>query len=87
MVDQIGRENNTLSGKEVKISDDLDIFAQMQKGRIILIGRDYRVLKDTYGFEDGKYIIGNDVFEVMKGDVPEISRTVGSVSVTLKSVK
>ncbi|WP_173472608.1 sensor histidine kinase [Eubacterium ruminantium] len=87
LVDQIGRENNTLSGKEVKISDDLDIFAQMQKGRIILIGRDYRVLKDTYGFEDGKYIIGNDVFEVMKGDVPEISRTVGDYVEIILPVK
>ena len=84
LADQIGRENKLSSFEDSSVGSDIDVFAQSQKGRILVIGSDYRIVKDSYNFKDGSYIISRDVFDVMKGSIDEVNRIVdGYVEVIL----
>ncbi|SEF92741.1 His Kinase A (phospho-acceptor) domain-containing protein [Eubacterium ruminantium] len=74
LADQIGRENKLGAFDDSGVGKDIDVFAQAQKGRIIVIGSNYKIVKDSYNYKDGAYIISSDIFDVMKGTVNEINR-------------
>ena len=88
MADQISRESMQLyQGKSVTNSD-IEILGQMQKGRVLLIDRNYKIIQDSYNFKNEKYIISDDVFSVMNGVVKEINRINGDyVEVMLPIMK
>lgn len=71
MADQIGRDG-------IKNDTDIEMLGQMQKGRVLVIDSNYKILRDSFNFKTDKYIISEDVFSVMKGEVKEIRRITGS---------
>ena len=77
MADQISRESIPLYQGKGMTDSDIEILGQMQKGRVLLIDRNYKIVQDSYNFKNEKYIISDDVFSVMNGKVPEISRING----------
>ena len=78
LADQIGHDSiQFYQGKPVADSD-IEILVQMQKGRVLVIDSNYKILQDSYNFKNEKYIISDDIFSVMKGEVPEIRRISGN---------
>lgn len=49
------------------ISCKLDLLANMYMGRILILDRDFRIIKDTYGIDDGKTVISPDVIKCFQG--------------------
>ena len=47
---------------------ELEQFASLMEGRIMVIDYNYRILKDTFGIEDNRYLMTEDVLKVMAGE-------------------
>lgn len=57
------------------LSLKIDTVASAMYGRVIVIDRDYRIIIDTYGKEEGTYLLNETVMKVMTGEQkPEILR-------------
>ena len=53
-------ENEVVSGK-------LDVLTSIYGGRILVINRDYRIVRDTYDLDTGKYILSQEVVDCFQG--------------------
>ncbi len=50
-----------------ELNTELNQVADVYRGRILIIDRRLTVVKDTYGFEDGKIIISQDIINTFSG--------------------
>jgi len=46
---------------------EIEQFASLMDGRIIVIDQNFRIVKDTFGIEDNRYLMTDDVLRVMAG--------------------
>lgn len=51
------------------LNAEIDQLANVYEGRIMIIDRNYKIIKDTYTIEQGKYMVSENIFEVMYGDL------------------
>ncbi|MBQ3515099.1 MAG: two-component sensor histidine kinase [Lachnospiraceae bacterium] len=64
---QLLASNFVLSGENTKdLEAEIDQLASVLEGRVIVIDYNYRVIKDTYTIQQGKYMISEDVFQIMR---------------------
>lgn len=49
------------------LNTDMEQLANVLDGRIIVVDFSFKVVKDTYSFDEGKYLITEDVLRTMKG--------------------
>lgn len=49
------------------INAELEQLSNLYDGRVLIIGRNLRVVKDTYGISEGKTIISEEVVECLRG--------------------
>lgn len=49
------------------IESQIDLLADVFDGRIVIVNRAFRVIKDTYRLDQGKYQIGENVIKCYKG--------------------
>lgn len=57
-----------LKGKPSEIADvEMQQMASLYNGRILIVNREFRVVKDTYALNQGKYIIVEEVIQCFKG--------------------
>ncbi len=56
----------TDTGQEA-VNSEIDQMANLYDGRVIIIDRDFRAVKDTYGLYDSKTIISEDVMQAFSG--------------------
>ena len=49
------------------VNSEIDQMANLYDGRVIVIDRDFRAVKDTYGLYDSKTIISEDVIQAFMG--------------------
>lgn len=49
-------------------NSQLELLANVYNGRIMLIDQDFRVIKDTYGIDEGKTILSADVIRCFQGE-------------------
>ncbi len=50
-----------------EVDKEAEQVAEVYQGRILLVDQDLKVLKDTYGLEDGKTMISQEVIQCMRG--------------------
>lgn len=50
------------------LDTELEQFASLLEGRIMVIDHNYRIVKDTFGIEDNRYLMTEDVLRVMSGE-------------------
>lgn len=50
------------------INAELDTISDLYEGRVMIIGKGCRVLKDTYGISEGKTIISEEVIKCFQGE-------------------
>ena len=51
----------------IELNTELNQVADVYRGRILVIDKRLTVVKDTYGFEDGKIIISQDIINTFSG--------------------
>lgn len=52
---------------EEVIEAELETLSNLYEGRVIIIGSNFKVIKDTYGISEGKIIISEEVIKCFKG--------------------
>ena len=50
------------------INAELDMLSSLYDGRVLIIGSNYKIVKDTYGVSEGRTIISEEVFRTFKGE-------------------
>lgn len=49
------------------INAELDMLSNLYDGRVLIIDRNFKIIKDTYGISEGKYIISEEVMKCFQG--------------------
>lgn len=63
-----------ISSTTDNLNTEIDQLANVLEGRIIIVDSDYKIIKDTYTIEQGKYMMSKDVHEIMLGNVANSSK-------------
>ncbi|MGL5259012.1 MAG: ATP-binding protein [Lachnospiraceae bacterium] len=50
------------------INAELDQLSNLYDGRVLIINSNFKVVKDTYGISEGKYVISQEVIKCFKGE-------------------
>ena len=50
------------------INAELEQLSNLYDGRVIIINTNFKVVKDTYGISEGKYVISEEVIRCFKGE-------------------
>ena len=59
-------EQSFQTSKEV-INAELDMLSSLYEGRVLIINRNFKIIKDTYGISEGKTIISEEVLRCFLG--------------------
>jgi len=51
------------------INNELDQLSNLYDGRVLVVDKNFRVIKDSYGISEGKTIVSREVMEAFKGVV------------------
>lgn len=60
-------EQGTGTSKEV-INAELEMLSNLYEGRVMIIGSNFKIIKDTYGISEGKTIISEEVIKCFQGE-------------------
>lgn len=55
------------------VNSKLELLSNMYNGRILLVDRDFKIVKDTYNVDEGKTLISPEVISCFKGETIEVS--------------
>ncbi len=66
LMNQLIENNYWTSQSSVAINSELTMLTNVYNGRILIIDQNFRVVKDTYDMDEGKYIISSDVISCFK---------------------
>ena len=64
------KENYMNDSSSQNVNSKLELLSNVYDGRILLVDRDYRIIKDTYGVDEGKTLISTMVIKCFKGEEP-----------------
>ena len=53
------KENYMNDSSSQDVNSKLELLSNVYDGRILLVDRDYRIIKDTYGVDEGKTLISS----------------------------
>ena len=62
------KENYMNDSSSQDVNSKLELLSNVYDGRILLVDRDYRIIKDTYGVDEGKTLISTMVIKSFKGE-------------------
>ncbi|MDO4602258.1 MAG: HAMP domain-containing sensor histidine kinase [Eubacteriales bacterium] len=65
------QENYLNDSSSQVVNSKLELLSNIYSGRIILVDRDFRVVKDTFGADEGKTLISPLVVKCFQGKKPE----------------
>ena len=69
MISPLLEETDYLLGKESEeIDTQLAQLADLWNGRVVVINRNFRILRDTFGLDEGKVIIADEVLKSFSGE-------------------
>lgn len=67
--DLLIKENYLNDSSSPKVNSKLELLSNIYSGRMLIIDRDFRIIKDTYRVDEGKTIISPDVMKCFKGEI------------------
>lgn len=67
LASQVLLNDFVISSTMNNLNTEINQLANVLEGRIIIVDEDYKVIKDTYTIEQGRYLISKDVHEIMIG--------------------
>ena len=50
------------------LDSQMDVVSDMFSGRIVIVDRDYRIIRDTFGLAEGKYHVSEEVVRCFSGE-------------------
>lgn len=62
------KENYMNDSSSQDVNSKLELLSNVYDGRILLVDRDYRIIKDTYGVDEGKTLISSMVIKCFKSE-------------------
>ncbi|MBQ8305113.1 MAG: two-component sensor histidine kinase [Blautia sp.] len=62
------QENYLYDSSSQVVSSKLELLSNIYNGRIILVDRDFRIVKDTYGIDEGKILLSPLVISCFQGE-------------------
>lgn len=68
VADRISESGFRFSVGDNSLETEVDQFAGLMEGRIMVVDQNYRIIRDTYGIEDNRYLITSDILKVMSGE-------------------
>ncbi len=74
---QLSLYRMNMDTNDTSLDTDINESAFFSNGRIMVISRDYKIIKDTYVLKQGDYIVSEDIMNVMTKRGPGISRIRG----------
>lgn len=63
LVNQLVKENYLQDPSAEGINSELTMLTNVYSGRILIVNQDFRVIKDTYDLDKGKYMISKEVIQ------------------------
>jgi len=72
ILDVLEAEGMEAAANNVRLEYKVEDYANEQKGRVLVIGRDYMVLMDSSGKNENSYLINDNLMDLMKGNTDEI---------------
>lgn len=69
LCNQLVEEHYMENPKSQEINTQLEVLSKVYNGRILLINNYFKIVKDTYGLDEGKTIIAADVIRCLKGEM------------------
>lgn len=60
-----------------KLDSEMEQFASLMEGRIMVIDHNFRIVKDTFGIEDNRYLMTEDVLRIMAGETNVLTNREG----------
>lgn len=67
--DLLIKENYLNDSSSPNVNSKLELLSNIYSGRMLIIDRDFRIIKDTYRVDEGKTIISPDVMKCFKGEI------------------
>ena len=67
LASQIQLNEFNINSNTNNLDIEIDQLANVLEGRLIVVNSDYKIIKDTYTIEQNKYMISNDVHNIMLG--------------------
>ncbi|MGI6068832.1 MAG: sensor histidine kinase [Blautia sp.] len=68
LCNKIVTDNYLIKPDSVDISSKLELLSNVYSGRILLIDRDFRIVKDTYNLDEGKTVLSEDAIKCFRGE-------------------
>ena len=67
LCNQLVSEQYLANGDSAVVNSGLLLMSSMYNGRVLIIGEDFKVIKDTYGIDEGKTNISEEVIKCFQG--------------------
>jgi len=77
VADRIKSSGFQFTSMNESLGIELEQFAGLMEGRIMVIDQNFRIVKDTFGIEDNRYLMTEDVLKVMAGHTGVLSNREG----------
>ena len=68
MCDLLIKENYLNDSSSQTVNSKLELLSNIYGGRILIVDRDFRIIKDTYGVDKGKTLVSQKVVNCFKGE-------------------
>lgn len=68
LANQVYNLNFLIQDSSSTLDVEVDQLASVLEGRIMILDKNFRIIKDTYGFDQNKYFISEDMIRMMRGD-------------------
>ena len=93
MCDLLIKENYLNDSSSQTVNSKLELLSNIYGGRILIVDRDFRIIKDTYGVDEGKTLVSQKVVNCFKGedayrydsDSPEVNQVQGAMMIMASS--
>ena len=68
MCDLLIKENYLNDTNSQTVNSKLELLSNSYGGRILIVDRDFRIIKDTYGVDEGRTLVSQKVLNCFKGE-------------------
>ena len=68
IAEQVGKSGYLTGTASETVEVEIKQLADLYNGRIVLVNQDFRIVRDTYGLDEQKMIVSEDVLKCFKGE-------------------
>ena len=87
LCDQIIKENYLNDSSSEAVNSKLELLSNVYGGRILLIDRDFKIVRDTYHVDEGKTLVSGKVIQCFKNGATDEFRRIGQMIELVVPVK